>query len=116
MTNIWIGLGRLTREPELRHAQSGKAITRMRVAVPRSTDGDTADFFDAVAFGQLAEACATHLTKGRQVLVEGALRQQTWTDASSGERRSRVEIVANRLEFLGSPRRDAEDGTTPDAA
>ena len=79
MTNIWIGVGRLTRDPELRYAESGKAVAPMRIAVPRAGEGDDADFFDVVAFGQLAEACATHLTKGRQVLVEGTLRQQSWT-------------------------------------
>ena len=115
MTNIWIGVGRLTRDPELRYAESSKAVAPMRIAVPRSGDGDEADFFDVVAFGQLAEACATHLRKGRQVLVEGTLRQQTWTDNDSGERRSRVEVLANRVQFLDAPKRE-EDAATPDAA
>ena len=113
MTNIWIGVGRLARDPELRYAESGKAVASMRIAVARSGDGDEADFFDVAAFGQLAEACATHLAKGRQVLVEGSLRQHTWTDAASGERRSRVEVIANRVQFLDAPRR-AED--PPEAA
>jgi single-strand DNA-binding protein len=107
MTNIWIGVGRLTRDPELRYAESGKAVAPMRIAVPRAGEGDSTDFFDVVAFGQLAEACATHLTKGRQVLVEGALRQHTWTDNDSGERRSKVEVVANRVQFLDAPRQEA---------
>lgn len=107
MTNIWIGVGRLTRDPELRYAESGKAVAPMRIAVPRAGEDDSTDFFDVVAFGQLAEACATHLTKGRQVLVEGALRQHTWTDNDSGERRSKVEVVANRVQFLDAPRQEA---------
>ncbi|MBW3643854.1 MAG: single-stranded DNA-binding protein [Actinobacteria bacterium] len=110
MTNIWIGVGRLTKDPELRFTSSGKAVAPMRVAVPRPADGDEADFFDVVAFGPLAEACAEHLTKGREILVEGALRHQTWSDASTGERRSRVEIVANRVQFLGAPRRESQPG------
>jgi single-strand DNA-binding protein len=116
MTNIWIGVGRLTRDPELRYAESGKAVAPMRIAVPRAGEGDDADFFDVVAFGQLAEACATHLSKGRQVLVEGALRQQSWTDADSGDRRSRVEVIANRVQFLDAPRREEVAEATPDAA
>jgi single-strand DNA-binding protein len=115
MTNIWIGVGRLTRDPELRYAESGKAVTPMRIAVPRPGEGDNADFFDVVAFGQLAEACATHLAKGRQVLIEGALRHQSWIDAESSERRSRVEVLANRVQFLDAPRRE-EPEATPTAA
>jgi single-strand DNA-binding protein len=115
MTNIWIGVGRLTRDPELRYAESGKAVAPMRIAVPRAGEGDDADFFDVVTFGQLAEACATHLTKGRQVLIEGTLRQQSWSDSESGERRSRVEVLANRVQFLDAPRRE-EAEATPDAA
>ena len=109
MTNIWIGVGRLTRDPELRYAESGKAVAPMRIAVPRAGEGDNTDFFDVVAFGQLAEACGTHLAKGRQVLVEGTLRQQSWTDNDSGERRSKVEILANRVQFLDAPRRDENE-------
>lgn len=114
MTNIWIGVGRLARDPELRYAESGKAVAPLRIAVGRAGDSDDADFFDVVAFGDLAEACATHLVKGRKVLVEGALRQHTWTDAASGDRRSRVEVVANRIQFLDAPRRD--DVAAPEAA
>ena len=116
MTNIWIGVGRLTREPELRYAESNKAVAPMRIAVPRAGEGDSTDFFDVVAFGQLAEACATHLAKGRQVLVEGTLRHQSWTDAGTGDRRSRVEVLANRVQFLDAPRRDGTADATPDAA
>ena len=116
MTNTWIGVGRLTRDPELRYAESGKAVAPMRIAVPRAGEGDSTDFFDVVAFGQLAEACATHLAKGRQVLVEGTLRQQSWTDTDSGERRSKVEIIANRVQFLDAPRREEAAEAAPDAA
>jgi single-strand DNA-binding protein len=116
MTNTWIGVGRLTRDPELRYAESGKAVAPMRIAVPRAGEGDSTDFFDVVAFGQLAEACATHLAKGRQVLIEGPLRQQSWTDNDSGERRSKVEIIANRVQFLDAPRREEVAEAAPDAA
>jgi len=108
MTNIWIGVGRLARDPELRYGESTKAVAAMRIAVARAGGGDDADFFDVACFGQLAEACATHLTKGRQVLVEGSLRQHTWTDAATSERRSRVEVVANRVQFLDGPRRSED--------
>lgn len=108
MTNLWIGVGRLTRDPELRYAESGRAVAPMRLAVPRAGD-DGADFFDVVAFGTLAEACAEHLAKGRRILVEGTLRHATWNDAQ-GAARSKVEILANRVQFLDSPRREAVAG------
>lgn len=112
--NIWIGLGRLARDPQLHHSDSGKAVTTMRVAVPRVGD-DKADFVNVVCFNRLAEACAAHLTTGRQVLIEGSLRQQIWTDAETQERRGRVEILANRVQFLGTPRQ-AEPSEAPAAA
>jgi len=115
MTNIWIGDGRLTKDPELRRAHSGTAVTGMRLAVDRNGDNDSTDFFDVVAFGTLAEITATYLTKGRRVLVEGALRHQTWTDQETGDRRGRVEIVANRVNFLDGPRA-AETTAEDDAA
>ncbi len=112
MTNIWIGDGRLTKDPELRQSQSGKAVTSMRIAVDRQGDDDEADFFDLVAFGMLAEVTAKYLTKGRHILVEGTLRQQTWTDDETGQRRGRTEIIANRVSFLDGPKAQVE----PDAA
>jgi single-strand DNA-binding protein len=106
MSNIWIGDGRLTKDPELRYAQSGKAVTALRLAVDRVGVDNTTDFFDVIAFGNLAEISAKYLAKGRHVLVEGALRQQTWTDSQSAERRGRIEIVANRVSFLDGPRHE----------
>ena len=111
MSNIWIGDGRLTKDPELRQSQSGKPVSSMRIAVDRQGD-DEADFFDLAAFGTLAEVTAKYLTKGRHILVEGTLRQQTWTDDETGQRRGRTEIIANRVTFLDGPKAQVE----PDAA
>jgi single-strand DNA-binding protein len=113
-SNIWIGDGRLTRDPELRATSAGKAVSVMRLAVDRPGDGDTADFFDVVAFGHLAEVTTRYLAKGRRVLVEGTLRHQTWTDNESGDRRARVEIHASRVTFLDGPRPEAD--SSDDAA
>lgn len=113
MTNHWIGLGRLTKDPELHYGESGKAVARLRVAVNRNSDD--ADFFDVVAFDQLAESVAEYCPKGRQVLVEGALRHQSWADKATGEKRSRVEIVARRIEFLALSRQTDQDAL-PDGA
>jgi single-strand DNA-binding protein len=74
-----------------------------------SATGTVAEAPFKVAFGKLAEVLAEHLTKGRQIAVEGSLRQDTWADATTGERRCRVQVVARRVQFLGTPRREQPD-------
>lgn len=106
-TNIWIGEGRLTRDPETRTTSDGRIVATLRLAVDRVGD-DTADFFDLAAFGMIADTMAEHLTKGRRILVEGPLRHNTWTDPDSGEGRSKVEILVNRFSFLDAPARNEE--------
>jgi single-stranded DNA-binding protein len=101
MPNIWIGHGRLTDDPELGHAESGKAVTHLRLLVLRAGDPDRADVFEVVVYGGLAAKTAIYLTKGRWILVEATLRQ-----SATDERRSRIEVVAKGTSFLDAP--DAE--------
>jgi single-strand DNA-binding protein len=105
--------GRLTRDPETRFAPSGLAVATFGVAVKhRSKSGSDAkedvSFFDVVVFGKQGEKCAEYLSKGRPVLVEGRLRQRRWE--SDGAKRSKIEIVADNVQFLGSPRGAAAEG------
>ena len=109
MTNTWIGVGRLARDPELRYADSGTTGATMRLAVDRAGGDDEAGFFDIACFGKTAEAVGAHLVTGRRILVEGSLRQSTWNDNETGQRRSRVEIVARQVTFLDAPRREDSD-------
>ena len=101
-------VGNLTRDPELRQTPSGKNVCQLGVAVGRSykdANGqwvEATSFFDVVVWGQQGENCAKYLSKGRPVAVEGRLEQRSW-DAQDGTRRSKVEIVANLVVFLGSP-------------
>jgi single-strand DNA-binding protein len=101
MPNIWIGHGQLVDDPELRHAPSGKAVTHLRLLVG-ALDSDRADVLEVVVYGDLANKTATYLSMGRWILVEGTLRQ-----TGTGERGSRIEIVAKGVSFL-----DAPDGVT----
>jgi len=99
-------VGRLTADPELRYSPTGTAIGKFRIAVPRRGGDDAgADFVDIVAFNRLGEVCAEHLGKGRQVAVTGRLNYSEWT-AEDGGRRSRHEVIAEDVTFLGSPARD----------
>lgn len=98
--------GRLVRPGEIRYSQGGTSVVRFSIAVnraKRSADGkweDEPNYFDCVYFGKGAEAVNQYLDKGRQVTIQGELRQSKWE--SEGQSRSRVEIYVNNLQ-LGSP-------------
>jgi single-strand DNA-binding protein len=93
-------VGRLTRDPELRTTPDGMSIARFGLAVRRSSRDDSeTDFFDVVAFRQLAETVANYTTKGTLVLVDGRLQTRTYTDRE-GARRKVVEIIADTVRFL----------------
>jgi single-strand DNA-binding protein len=104
MNNVQL-IGRLTADPELRFAASGTAVGHFRLAVNRRGDDSGADFIDVVTFNRLAEVCAEHLAKGRQIAVAGRLSYSEWS-AEDGSRRSKHEVIAEDVTFLGSPNRD----------
>lgn len=98
-------VGRLTRDAELKYTNSGFAITSMGLAVNRNRkDGDQwvdeANFFDITLLGRRGEVLNQYLLKGTQIAVMGELRQERWEQ--DGQRRSRVTIVANNIQLLGS--------------
>jgi single-strand DNA-binding protein len=99
--------GRLTRDPELRHLASGTPVLQLGVAVngrQRDDAGnwiDKPNFFDVKVFGNQAEMLSQHLAKGRRIGVDGRLDWSSW-EAQDGSKRSKVEIVANSVQFLDS--------------
>lgn len=103
-------IGRLTKDPELRHTASGDPVCSMRLAVnARARDengqwGDKPNFFDVVVFGRQAENASTYLAKGRRVGIDGRLSWREW-QAQDGGRRQSVEVIANDMMFL-----DGRDG------
>ena len=107
-------IGNLTSDPELRHTPGGVPVTDITVAVNRefsSKDGERKSevaFVDVVVWSRLAENCAQYLSKGRPVFVEGRLQLDTWEN-QQGEKRSRLRVVAENIQFLGGkPREGAE--------
>jgi single-strand DNA-binding protein len=100
-------VGRLTRDPELRHLPSGTAVLQLGVAVNgRQKDEagnwiDKPNFFDVKVFGNQADTLNTHLSKGRRIGVDGRLDWSSW-EAQDGSKRSKVEIVAQSVQFLDS--------------
>ena len=99
-------VGNLTRDPELRTTPGGTSVCQFGVAVGRrykDNSGqwvDKASFFDVVVWGQQGENCAQYLSKGREVAVDGRLDQRSW-EAQDGSKRSKVEIIAETVVFLG---------------
>ena len=113
--NRIILVGRLTRDPELRATPDGTSVVRFAIAVNRPvrpSAEEQVDYFDIVAFRQLADTVANYVTKGRLVLVEGKLQTRSYTDRE-GNRRKAYEVVADNVRFLerireGEPEADAD--------
>lgn len=101
--NQVILMGRLTRDPEQRTTTSGKTIVSFSIAVDRVGQDDSADFFNVTAWEKLGELVMQYLGKGRRVLVQGRLRQDTWDDKETGKKRSNVEVTATDVTFLDGP-------------
>jgi len=107
-------MGNLTRDPELRYAgggsggSGGTAICKFGLAVNRqwrNQSGESQEetcFIDLVVFGRQGETCNEYLSKGRPVFVEGRLSFSSWEDRETGAKRSKLEVVAERVQFLGS--------------
>ena len=109
--NQVILMGRLTRDPEQRTTTSGRTVVSFSIAVDRQTQDDQADFFDVTAWAKLGELVMQYLSKGRRVLVQGRLRQDSWEDKETGKRRSRIEVVASDVTFLDGPSGDTGGST-----
>jgi single-strand DNA-binding protein len=105
--NRVILVGRLTRDPELRHLPSGTPVLEMGVAVNgrQQDDGgnwvDKPNFFDVKVYGNQAEMLGQHLTKGRRIGIDGRLDWRSW-EAQDGSKRSKVDVVAQSVQFLDS--------------
>lgn len=103
-------IGNLTRDPELRYTSTGTAVGDLNIAVNhRFTSRDTNEKKDEVVFvgvtvwGKQAEACGEYLTKGSSLFIEGRLQMDTW-ESKDGQRRTRLRVVAQRVQFIGKPR------------
>lgn len=106
-------MGNLTRDPELRQTPSGQSVCSFSLALNRSYKDqsgqwqEATDYIDIVAWGPLAERVAQYLSKGRRCLVQGRLQSRSWEQ--DGQKRSKVEVLANDVTFLDS-RGGSEEG------
>lgn len=107
-------IGLVGREPEMRYTPSGRPVTSFSVATSRtwtSSEGERreeTEWFNVVAWGNLAEICKTHLSKNQQVYVEGRLQTRGWED-ETGKKHFRTELVANEMIILGDRRQHHSD-------
>lgn len=109
--NKWIGIGRLTRAPELRRTQSGKAVTTFSLAIDDGYgEKKTTDFIDIVVWEGLAENCAKYLTKGSKVAVEGKIKKRSYD--KDGHTVWVTEIRAQGVEFLET-KKAGQQGSAP---
>lgn len=99
-------MGNLTRDPEVRYAPNGTAITNFSMAINRQYALETGEkkedvcFVKVVVFGRRAEVCGEYLAKGSGVLVEGRLQSRSW-EGQDGQKRNTLEVVANNVQFIG---------------
>ena len=112
MLNKWEGMGRLTKDPELRRTPSGTAVATFSIAVDRDFKGKDGeretDFIDIVAWRQTAEFVSKFFTKGRMAVVEGRLQIREYTN-KDGQKRRVAEIVADNI-YFGDSKRDNDGG------
>lgn len=101
-------IGNLTRDPEIKYTPKGSAIADVALAINRSYTTDSGDkrdettYVDIVLYGRLAEIAGEYLRKGRPVYIEGRLKLDTWDDKQTGQKRSKMRVVGEALQLLGS--------------
>ncbi len=100
-------MGNLTRDPELRYVPSGSAVASFTIAMNRVFKLQTGEkkeetsFVKVIVWGRMAEICGEYLKKGRPVFVEGRLQSRSWEQ--EGQKRNTLEVIAQNVQFLGSP-------------
>jgi len=118
--NKVILVGNLTRDPELRYTPKGTAIAKVGLAVNRVWTNEAGEkkeevtFVDVDVFGRTAENVGQYMRKGRPILIEGRLKLDQWDDKQTGQKKSKLGVVAETVQFLGSPA-GSEGGSAPSA-
>ena len=120
--NKVILVGNLTRDPELRYTPKGTAVAKVGLAVNRVWTSETGEkkeevtFVDVDVFGRTAENVGQYMRKGSPILIEGRLRLDSWDDKQTGQKRSKLGVVAETVQFLGGGNARGGDGVSAPAA
>lgn len=108
-------IGNLTRKPELRHATGGMAIAEVGIAInEKQKNEDIVTFVDVKFFGRTAEVVCEYLDKGSQVYIDGKLRTDSWTDKDTGAKRSKMYVIGDSMQMLGSKASGERSPAKPD--
>jgi len=113
-------LGNLTRDPEVRYTPKGTAVTDLGIAVNRQYTLDTGEkreevtFVDVTFWGRTAEVAGEYLKKGRPVFIEGRLQLDTWDDKQTGQKRSKLKVMGEAMQMLGSRQGGGGGGDAPE--
>ena len=110
MFNKFIAVGNLTRDPETKSTNSGHSICEFRVAVNNPRSKEDVLFIDVETWDKLADICSQYLAKGKRIIVEGRLKNNSWT-TKDGEKRNKIFCVADDIRFVGSKSEEAEQTT-----
>lgn len=113
--NKVILIGNLTRDPELRYTPKGMAVAKVGLAINRNWTTESGEkkedvtFVDIDCFGRLAENLAQYMRKGLPIMAEGRLKLDQWDDKQTGQKRSKLGVIAENIVFLGSPKGEREE-------
>lgn len=116
--NICVFAGHLCAKPEVRSV-GDTSVAKLRLVIDDSYKSkygekvDRAVFLDVEAWGKTADLCASHLDKGAAVLIEGRLQEDKWDDKETGQKRSRLKVRADRVQFLSRPKQEAAPDNAP---
>jgi single-strand DNA-binding protein len=101
-------MGNLTRDPEMKYTPKGTAIANFGIAINRNYTTESGEkreevtFVDLEAFGRTAEIIGEYFKKGRPIFIEGRLKLDTWDDKQTGQKKSKLRVIVDSFEFLGS--------------
>ncbi len=115
--NCVILMGNLTRDPELRYIASGTAVTDIGLAINdrrKNANGEWVEettFVDVTLWGRTAEVAGEYLSKGSPVFIDGRLKLDEWQDKDTGQKRSRLKVVCNRMQLIGAKGQGGQGGT-----
>lgn len=105
--NKWIGLGNLTRDPELKYTPKGMAVAKIGMAVNRKYKAESGEqkeevtFIDIEAWGKQAELLGQYMRKGSPLFIEGRLKLDQWDDKNTGQKVSKLKVVLEQFQFVG---------------
>ena len=109
--NKFIGIGRLTKDPEIKVTQNGTKVAKFTIAINRKFKKEETDFLNVLTFNKTAEFIEKYFTKGQEILIEGSVQTRSWEN-QDGKKSYATEIIANEVGFVGSKKDNASPTET----